>query len=87
MSLARQRNHVRKGNTMYDLSQPNDREGTCVKCKGSGRYAWGAFVNGKPTHSGMCYSCRGTGKQDRRQIKRNETYNRHKIAKIFASDA
>lgn len=67
---------------MYDLSVPNEREGTCEKCRGSGRYGWGAFVNGKPTNEGTCFSCRGTGKQDKRQIKRNEAYNRHKLSYI-----
>jgi DnaJ-class molecular chaperone len=69
---------------MYDLSQPNDRPGTCAKCKGSGQYRWGATVNGQSQHTGMCFSCQGTGKQSRRQIKRNETYNKYKIARIAA---
>ena len=67
---------------MYDLSQPNDKPGTCIKCRGTGIYGWGASVNGKMQHSGPCFSCRGTGKQDKRQISRNRTYNRHKIASI-----
>ena len=71
---------------MYDLSQPNAKPGTCRKCNGSGVYAWGACVNGKITHSGPCFSCQGTGRQDVRQIKRNETYNRYKIAAIFSGD-
>ena len=64
---------------MTDFSQPNDKPGTCIKCSGSGQYAWGAVVNGKPTHTGMCYSCKGTGHQDAAQIRCNETYNRHVI--------
>src|SRR5215831_6814876 len=72
--------------TMYDFSQPNDRPGTCCKCKGSGTYSWGAVVNGKPAHSGTCFSCRGTGRQSSRQIRRNRTYNRHKIAEIARRD-
>ncbi len=71
---------------MYDLSIPNDRPGQCAKCGGSGVYSWGASVNGKMQHSGPCFSCRGTGKQSSRQIKRNRTYNRHKIAAIAGSD-
>ena len=71
---------------MYDLSMPNSKPGTCCKCNGSGQYVWGAVVNGKPTHSGPCFSCRGTGKQSKTQIKRNECYNRHKIAAIFRAD-
>jgi len=33
---------------MYDLSQPNAKPGTCIKCKGSGSYGWGACINGNP---------------------------------------
>lgn len=71
---------------MYDLSQPNDAPGTCVKCRGTGTYSWGAVVNGKPTNSGQCYSCRGTGQQSVKQIKTNNAYNRYKVARIVASD-
>jgi DnaJ-class molecular chaperone len=67
---------------MYDLSVPNAKPGPCAKCKGSGSYSWGACVNGKMTHSGKCFSCRGTGKQDTKQIRRNHTYNRYKVATI-----
>lgn len=66
----------------YDLSLPNEKPGTCQKCKGTGTYHWGATNNGKPSHEGTCFSCRGTGNQDEIQIKRNYTYNRHKIAEI-----
>ena len=68
---------------MYDLSQPNDKPGTCRKCKGSGIYGWGAMVNGKMKNEGPCFSCRGTGRQSFRQIKRNETYNKYKIVSIM----
>jgi hypothetical protein len=67
---------------MYDLSQPNELPGKCCKCRGTGIYSWGAVVNGKPSKSGTCFSCRGTGKQDRRQIARNHTYNKYKVARI-----
>jgi len=60
---------------MYDMSQPNDKPGVCCKCKGTGTYKWGACVNGKMTHGGTCWSCQGTGKQDKRQIRRNIDYN------------
>jgi len=63
---------------------PNDRPGKCEKCSGSGRYAWGAVVNGVPSKSGPCHSCRGTGQQTARDIRRNATYNRHKTAMICA---
>jgi DnaJ-class molecular chaperone len=68
---------------MYDLAVPNAKPGECEKCRGTGRYSWGAVVNGRPSKSGECYSCRGTGRQDRRQIARNECYNRHKIARML----
>ena len=71
---------------MYDLSQPNAAPGTCEKCKGSGVYSWGASVNGKMTHGGTCFSCRGTGKQSARQIRRNHAYNRYKVADIVRAD-
>jgi hypothetical protein len=71
---------------MYDLSIPNERPGTCEKCRGTGVYRWGANVNGRSANSGPCYSCQGTGKQSTRQIKRNRTYNRHKVARIVAGD-
>ena len=64
---------------MYDFSQPNAKPGKCIKCKGTGRYEWGGTENGRARKSGTCYSCRGTGKQDWRQIRRNHTYNDHKI--------
>jgi hypothetical protein len=70
------------GESMYDLSQPNERPGQCCKCHGTGTYSWGAVVNGKPSNSGTCFSCPGTGKQSRQQIARNQTYNKHKLARI-----
>lgn len=65
---------------MYDLSQPNDKPGRCIKCSGTGVYKWGAVVNGKSAKEGPCHSCGGTGKQSVKDIRRNRTYNRHKIA-------
>jgi excinuclease UvrABC ATPase subunit len=70
---------------VYDLAVANSKPGRCEKCNGSGLYRWGAVVNGKPTHSGPCHSCRGTGHQTGRDIGRNHAYNRHKIATILAS--
>jgi len=67
---------------MYDLSVPNAKPGRCEKCRGTGRYSWGAVINGKVQNSGACHSCRGTGAQSRADIARNHTYNRHKIAQI-----
>lgn len=71
---------------MYDLSQPNEKPGACRKCSGSGVYRWGATVNGVSQHSGECYSCRGTGKQSAKQIRRNHTYNRHKLSELVDRD-
>lgn len=70
---------------MYDFSIPNEKPGTCAKCRGTGTYAWGAVVNGKPEHSGQCHACRGTGRQTRRDIGRNEAYNRHKARRLAES--
>ncbi len=70
---------------MYDLSIPNDRPGACAKCRGTGVYRWGAVVNGQASKSGTCFSCQGTGKQSAKQIRRNRTYNRYKIAAICSS--
>ena len=71
-----------EGYTMTDFAMPNDKPGVCCKCRGTGEYRWGTFTNGKASNSGKCFSCRGTGKQDRRQIMRNETYNRFKVVSI-----
>ena len=65
---------------MHDMSIPNAKPGTCAKCGGSGEYRWGAVVNGKPSKSGQCHSCQGTGRQTQRDIRRNVAYNRHKLA-------
>lgn len=69
---------------MYDMSQPNEKPGTCGKCRGSGEYRWGGTINGKSRFSGSCHSCGGTGHQDRRDIARNNAYNRHKIIHLGA---
>lgn len=68
---------------MYDLSVPAEKPGKCPKCRGTGVYSWGGTVNGKPMHTGTCFSCKGTGKQSAKQIAGNHTYNRHKIARMF----
>lgn len=67
---------------MYDFAVPNTKPGKCEKCSGSGTYRWGATVNGQPRHSGPCHSCGGTGEQSVKDIRRNQAYNRHKIALI-----
>jgi DnaJ-class molecular chaperone len=67
---------------MYDFSVPNNAPGKCQKCNGAGVYRWGAVVNGRCTHVGPCFSCKGTGKQTAKDIHRNIAYNRHKVARI-----
>lgn len=67
---------------MYDFAVPNEKPGTCVKCSGSGMYRWGTIVNGRASRQGPCFSCKGTGKQEQRDIYRNVAYNRHKAARI-----
>lgn len=69
---------------MYDLAYEAEQPGECPKCRGTGVYRWGATVNGQAQHEGTCFSCRGTGRQDARQIARNRTYNRYKLAMIAA---
>jgi len=71
---------------MYDLAQPNSKPGECGKCRGTGIYRWGTSTNGRTAHEGPCYSCSGTGRQDAADIRRNNTYNRHKVARILAGD-
>lgn len=35
----------------------------CTRCPGSrGTYYWGAVVNGRPSRSGTCFRCEGTGR-------------------------
>jgi DnaJ-class molecular chaperone len=69
---------------MYDFAIPAEQPGQCPKCKGAGVYRWGAPINGRPSKQGTCFSCRGTGKQDEKQIRRNVAYNRFKISQIAA---
>lgn len=57
----------------------NDRLTHCEKCNGSGVYAWGGTVNGKPVHEGECFRCGGKGKQDAADRKRNHNYDRYGI--------
>jgi DnaJ-class molecular chaperone len=72
-----------RGDTaMYDFAVVNREPGTCEKCSGSGKYRWGAVVNGKATHEGTCWSCQGTGKQTKKDMKRNRGYNFYKIRQI-----
>ena len=52
----------------------------CEKCGGTGRYGWGAVVNGKPSHSGECFACEGKGHQTDADRRRNWSYWRYRIA-------
>jgi DnaJ-class molecular chaperone len=67
---------------MYDFAVPNSKPGDCAKCSGAGVYRWGAIVNGRATHVGKCWSCKGTGKQSTSDIHRNIAYNRFKVSRI-----
>ncbi len=68
---------------MYDMAVPARKAGDqCPKCRGSGRYSWGAVVNGSPQHSGQCHSCGGKGYQTAADIGRDIAYNRHKLRRI-----
>lgn len=49
----------------------------CNKCHGSGTYVWGAVVNGRPSHSGPCFACKGKGWQTERDRQRNDYYWNH----------
>ena len=49
----------------------------CDHCDGSGTYRWGACVNGKMTHSGICHRCAGKGKMDASDCARTMEYHRH----------
>ena len=33
----------------------------CTRCHGKGVYEWGARINRKPSYSGQCFKCKGTG--------------------------
>lgn len=62
----------------FGFSIVNTKPGTCYKCHGSGEYHWQSLKGGRAeAHVGPCYSCQGTGKQSKRQIRRNQTYNRY----------
>lgn len=49
----------------------------CSKCQGTGIYKWGAIVNGKATHEGICFACKGKGFQTKQDEKRNDFYWNH----------
>jgi len=51
----------------------------CNRCHGTGTYAWGGTVNGKPVHTGDCFRCEGKGVQDQDDYRRCIAYDRHAI--------
>lgn len=57
----------------------------CERCQGTGRYSWGASVNGKMSHTGDCFRCSGKGYQDQDDFRRNRAYDRHAIARAMSA--
>jgi hypothetical protein len=55
----------------------NNKPVPCPKCGGSGVYNWGGTENGKPKHSGDCYSCAKQGWQGIAKVRANFGYNKH----------
>lgn len=55
----------------------------CDRCNGTGQYAWGGSINGKPVHTGQCFRCTGKGRQDQEDFCRNMVYDRHAISRAF----
>lgn len=47
----------------------------CPECNGSGRYQWGACINGKMQHSGPCFRCQSKGRQTQEDFTRNWGYD------------
>ena len=50
---------------------------TCDRCDGSGRYQWGAQVNGRMTNSGPCFRCKSKGYFTDDDHRRNWGYDNH----------
>jgi uncharacterized paraquat-inducible protein A len=50
----------------------------CDACHGSGRYQWGACINGRMQHSGPCFRCQSKGRQGQADYKRNAYYDNHR---------
>jgi hypothetical protein len=50
----------------------------CPNCSSTGRFQWGASVNGRMTHSGPCFRCNGKGRQNAEDGKRNWGYDNHR---------
>ena len=47
----------------------------CDACRGTGRYQWGASINGVMQHSGPCFRCQSKGKQTQEDFTRNWGYD------------
>ena len=51
----------------------------CERCRGTGTYSWGACINGKMEHSGMCYRCGGKGLLNNMDARRCYGYDNYAI--------
>lgn len=60
------------------LAAAKDAETRCAICKGTGRYCWGACVNGVMSKSGPCYRCNSKGTQGQADYRRNFGYDNHR---------
>jgi late competence protein required for DNA uptake (superfamily II DNA/RNA helicase) len=56
---------------------------SCERCRGTGRYSWGACVNGKMEHTGDCYACQGKGRLNQDDFRRNWGYWRYAIVQAL----
>jgi hypothetical protein len=54
------------------LAKVNVTPGVCVKCQGTGTFKWKEDGEDK---QGRCFSCRGMGRQSKKQILKNTYYN------------
>jgi len=57
---------------------------TCERCQGTGRYSWGACVNGRMAHVGDCYRCQGKGAMTFDDMRRCVIYDQVAIARACA---
>lgn len=47
------------------------------ECGGTGVWAWGGSMNGKPVHAGEHFRCQGKGWQSRADVVRNSNYDNY----------
>lgn len=79
--FARTNNATRLRKEWHDINLRETGCQPCHNCGRTGRYGWGAIVNGVPTHSGPCYQCQEKGYVTVEDRRRNWGYNMHK--KVF----